>query len=70
MGVPVETSSTEITLGAAVALFDFAGQSIVPQGNSFQYAAAPDGKRFLVNTRVGGSDPVVHVITNWRPTNK
>jgi Tol biopolymer transport system component len=67
MAVPVETTSSDISLGPATSLFEFQGRSIVPQGNMFQYAPGAGGRRFLINVFAGDPEPTLHVITNWRP---
>ena len=67
MAVPVETTSTDISLGPATQLIEFHGRSIVPQGNVFQYAPGVNGRRFLINVFAADSGPQLNVITNWQP---
>jgi Tol biopolymer transport system component/tRNA A-37 threonylcarbamoyl transferase component Bud32 len=67
MAVPVEITSTDISLGAATPLFEFYGRSIIPQGNVFQYAPGADGQRFLLNPLAANTEIALHVVTNWRP---
>ena len=48
------------------ALFDVSVPAIMPGRNTYVYAVAADGKRFLVNTRVGdAAETPLTVVVNW-----
>ena len=51
--------------GTPVPLFD--AHFAVPGANYYDYDVTADGKRFLINTVVGGaaSAPPLTVVTNW-----
>ena len=63
MAVPIETGAAPV--GASKLLFEVASFGIIPQGNSFLYAPAPDGRRFLVDMFASNARPTLDVILNW-----
>jgi dipeptidyl aminopeptidase/acylaminoacyl peptidase len=63
MAVPIEAGAAPV--GASKALFEVASIGIIPQGNSFLYAPAPDGRRFLVDVFASDARPTLDVILNW-----
>ncbi len=71
MAVPVRLVSKgeSVEPGRPVGLFatNMAGTATVV--NRQQYAVAPDGQSFVVNSALGGaSTPPISVILNWKPT--
>jgi hypothetical protein len=52
-------------IGAPTALFEFRSVPTVPQSNSFLYAPAADGQRFLVNVNIAEAQPSLDVVLNW-----
>jgi hypothetical protein len=63
MAVPIETGA--VPVGASKPLFELASFGMIPQGNSFLYAPAPDGRRFLVDMFASDARPTLDVILNW-----
>jgi Tol biopolymer transport system component len=63
MAAPIGTSAAPV--GVSTPLFEIASFGIVPQGNSFLYAPAPDGRRFLVDMFASDVRPTLDVILNW-----
>jgi eukaryotic-like serine/threonine-protein kinase len=52
--------------GAPQALFDARVPGLTPGFNSFPYAVAADGKRFLVDTSLGATvETPLTVVVNW-----
>jgi Tol biopolymer transport system component len=65
--VPVR-SLAPFTVEASTRLFPIAMPLIAISGNRNVYTPAPDGQRFLVNTRLGDdSEPGFRIIMNWSP---
>ncbi len=62
MAVPIAAGATPV--GAAKPLFELNSSGIIPQGNSFLYAPAPDGQRFLVDVFAADVQPTLEVILN------
>ena len=56
--MPVTLNGTKVEAGTPVALFS------TPPGP--EYAASPDGQRFLVNTITEEASPIT-VLLNWKP---
>lgn len=54
--------------GPPKALFEFRSTQTVPQANSFLYAPAPDGQRFLINVNLTEAQPSLEVILSWGST--
>jgi hypothetical protein len=63
MAVPIETGA--VPVGASRPLFELASLGVIPEGNSFLYAPAPDGRRFLVDMFASDARPTFDVILNW-----
>jgi Tol biopolymer transport system component len=63
MAVPIGTGAAPA--GASQPLFEVASFGIIPQGNSFLYAPAPDGRRFLVDMFASDARPTLDVILDW-----
>jgi serine/threonine protein kinase/Tol biopolymer transport system component len=66
MAVPIGAGPNPV--GTPKALFQFWSIQTVPQANSFLYAPAPDGQRFLVNVNLTEAQPSLDVILNWGAT--
>ena len=65
MAAPMKAAGEGISAGTPVKLFEFESLITVPQNNSWIYAPAPDGQRFLVSVRAESGAPTIHLITNW-----
>jgi serine/threonine protein kinase len=68
MAVPIETGARPV--GPSRQLFEFASLGILPPGNSFLYAPAPDGRRFLLDMFASDARPTFDVILNWRSSER
>jgi Tol biopolymer transport system component len=69
MAVPIELDSERQTasIGAPVPLFTARVGTLAPV-DSYQYAVAGDGQRFLVNTVLEDANPPpITVVQNWKP---
>ncbi len=63
MAAPIVSGAAPI--GTPKPLFEVASFGILPQGNAFLYAPAPDGQRFLVDMFATYARPTFDVILNW-----
>jgi eukaryotic-like serine/threonine-protein kinase len=66
MAVPIGALPNPV--GTPTPLFGFQSTATVPQANSFRYAPAADGQRFLVNAEITDAPPSLEVILNWGQT--
>jgi Tol biopolymer transport system component len=64
--VAIDGSASDLRVGDIQQLFEFRGRPYVQQSNIFQYAAARDRRRFLVNVLTSDAEPTLNVITNWQ----
>ena len=70
MAVPIRQDHEKHTVEAAapVALFATRFGGARAQAMTGQYAVAPDGQRFLMNSLAGGvTDSPITIILNWAP---
>jgi serine/threonine protein kinase/Tol biopolymer transport system component len=68
MAVPVQGTGQTLKAGAPVALFQtrIVGGGTLVGGQRQEYAVAPDGQRFLMNTIADESTPSpIIIVTNW-----
>ena len=63
IAVPIGAPPSPV--GTSTPLFEFQSIPTVPQVNSFRYAPAADGQRFLVNAEITDAPPSLEVILNW-----
>jgi hypothetical protein len=63
MAVQVQGSGDGFTFDKPQALFpvDMSGSDTA----RFEYAVAPDGKRFLVNSPTPDDERPIHIVLNW-----
>jgi Tol biopolymer transport system component len=63
IAVPIGAPPSPV--GMSTPLFEFQSIPTVPQINSFRYAPAADGQRFLVNAEITDAPPSLEVLLNW-----